>query len=101
MEVFPGLWSLSPLGGLIGMLVVFFLLLATGKIITKSSHERELAQADKRGDEWKETVMAERSVNQEIRRQNTLLIESGRTARKFFAEASIDIEDTGDPRVGT
>lgn len=85
MEALPGLWSLTPLSGLIGVIVVFFLLLSTGRIITKSSHERELAQANKRGDEWKETALQQRAVNQALREQNGQLIEATRTASAFFA----------------
>lgn len=85
MEALPGLWSLSPLGALIGVIVVFFLLLATGKIITKSSHERELTQANKRGDEWKETALDQCAVNQALREQNMQLIEATKTASAFFA----------------
>lgn len=100
MESLPGIWSLSLPGALIGLVVLLAVSVIRGWFIPRSSHERELAQSDKRGDEWKETVMAERAVNQEIRKQNTMLIESGRTARKFFAETSIDIEDTGEYHVG-
>lgn len=85
MEVLPGLWSLAPLPALLGVIVLFFLLLANGKIITKSSHERELAQANKRGDEWKETALEQRAVNQALREQNGQLIEATRTASAFFA----------------
>lgn len=106
METLPGIWSLSPLGALIGAVVILYWMLGTGRLIPKSSHERELEQADKRasradmrGDEWKETALTERAVNQEIRRQNTLMLEASRTATKFFADAPIGVEDTGDQHV--
>lgn len=86
MESLPGIWSLSPLGALIGAVVTMYWLLGSGRLIPRSSHERELSQAerhmvqaDKRGDEWKETALTERAVNQEIRRQNTLLLEASRS----------------------
>lgn len=101
MEALPGIWSLSPLGALIGVLVVFFLLLATGKIITKSSHERELALVEKRATEWKETALDQREVNHEIRKQNTVLIESQRITTDFFGKITpTELEDTGRHDVG-
>lgn len=95
MDVLPGIWSLSPLGALIGAVVILYWMLGTGRLIPKSSHERELRVANKRGDEWKDTAMTERAVNAEIRKQNTLLLEAGRTGTKFFADVTPGIEDTG------
>lgn len=108
MESLPGIWSLSPHAALLGLVVLFTISVMRGWFIPKSTHEREIehadkrtAQADKRGDEWKETALTERAVNQEIRRQNTLLLEASRTATKFFADAPIGVEDTGDRHVAT
>jgi hypothetical protein len=92
----PGLWSLTPLGGMLGMLATLYWLFATGRIITRTSHEREIeivrssaaiaiAAEVKRGDEWKETALHERRVNVEIRGQNTILLEATRTSAHFFA----------------
>jgi len=53
MEALPGLWSLTPIGGMIGMIALFYWLLASGRIITQSSHERELGMSNKRGDDYK------------------------------------------------
>lgn len=105
IDVLPGLWSLSPLAALVGVIVTLFLLLAYGKLITKSSLERELMnqeksntlvleQANKRGDEWKETALAGREVITEQSHQIGALIESGKTAAQFFGTVG------GDDRVG-
>jgi len=88
MESLPGLWSLTPLGGMIGTIVLFYILLARGNIITRGSHERELAMANKRGDEWKETALETRAVNTEIRKQNTQLVEANRIVESFLRAAS-------------
>lgn len=96
----PGLWSLSPIGALIGLLVFLAIALARGWVIPKSSHEREMGQANKRGDEWKETAKGLEAVNVEIRRQNTDLIEASRTASEFFAKVTTNIEDTESRHVG-
>lgn len=42
MEALPGFWSLTPIGGMLGMLAILYWLLATGRLVTKSSHEREI-----------------------------------------------------------
>lgn len=101
MTDLPGLWSLSPIGALLGGIILFYWMLASGKIITRSSHERELAQANKRGDEWKETALESRQANQALRDQNTTLIESQRITADFFSKISPQsIEDTRNPHVG-
>lgn len=90
------IWSLSPLGALIGVIVLIYWLLATGRLIPKSSHERELAQAEKRGDEWKETAHDQRAVNAVLRAQNSDLIESNRVLESFLRAASPgNLTDTG------
>jgi len=92
----PGLWSLSPLGALLGIVVLVYWLLATGRMIPKSSHERELGVANRRGDEWKETALEQRAANAEIRRQNAQLIEANRVVETFLRAASPGtITDTG------
>lgn len=82
--VLPGLWSLSPLGALVGGLVVFYLFLASGRLITKSSHERELALADKRGNEWKETAATKDVTIREQAGQITKLIEANEINQQVF-----------------
>ena len=93
------LWNLSPLGALVGVIVLFYWLLATGRLISKSSHEREIAQSNKRGDEWKETALHERDLNAVVRAQNTDLIESNKVWEDFLKSASPgNLADTGGGR---
>lgn len=99
MEALPGIWSLTPLGGLVGLLILMWWLLATGRLIPRTSHEREMGYMKKRGDEWKETAMEERKVKTEALQQNSALIEANRTAAKFFGDVTPTIEDTGDHHV--
>lgn len=84
LEALPGLWSLTPAGFGIGVVAVFYWMLVTGRLIPKSSHERELDVANKRGDEWKDTAMEYRAVNAEIRKQNGELIEGAKTSTHFY-----------------
>jgi hypothetical protein len=68
--VLPGLWSLSPIGFGLGVIALVYWLLISGRLIPRSSHERELAAANLRGNEWKDAALALEKVNAEVRRQN-------------------------------
>jgi hypothetical protein len=80
----PDVWGLTPYGALVGMVVVLFLSLARGWLIPKSSHERELSVANKRGDEWKETAEVRGKLIMEQSAQITTLVEATRTSAAFF-----------------
>jgi len=98
----PGLWSLTPLGALVGVIVLFFIALLRGWLIPKSSHERELAQANKRGDEWKDTALAERSGRVEAQALQRKQMETSRIVDAFFRSATPEdvAEVTGGTDVG-
>ena len=98
MPELPGLWSLTPWGALVGLLVFMILSVARGWMIPKSTHERELAQERVRGDEWKETSLAERAVNAEIRKQNGELIEQAKVVGQFLRAASPPFDEDTHPR---
>ncbi len=89
--ILPGLWSLAPIPALLGVVALFYWLLATGRLIPRSSHERELAAAEKRnadavarGDEWKGTALELQKVNTEIRKQNGQLIQANQVVESFL-----------------
>lgn len=84
MEVLPGVWSLSPLAALVGVIVILYWLLASGRLITKSSHERELVQANKRGDDWHETAAKKDDTIAEQAGQITKLIEANQINQQVF-----------------
>lgn len=42
MEALPGIWSLSPLAALVGILVLCIYWLAKGEFIPRRTHEREV-----------------------------------------------------------
>lgn len=88
MPDLPGLWSITPIGAVIVLLVTLYWLLATGRLISRSSHDRELGIVRLRGDEWKETAVQVRAVNSELLKQNSQLIEGNRIADHFFRSAS-------------
>lgn len=104
IELPAGVWNLTPIGALIGVLVVAYWLIASGRLVPRSSHERELSKLEtahalvlaaevRRGDEWKETALDQRKVNQEIRAQNTTLLEAVRTSSHFFAAVTPEVSD--------
>ena len=71
-------------------------LLASGRIITRSSHERELGLANKRGDEWKETALDTRKVNGMLLHMNSKLVESSKISDHFFRTLNPDKYPKGD-----
>jgi hypothetical protein len=97
-QLLPGLWSLSPIGALIGVVVLVFWLLATGRIIPRASHERELAVANKRGDEWKETALEGRALITQLTGQVDKFADASRTPAEFFGTV---MRAGGDPGVAT
>lgn len=47
MEQLPGLWSLTPIGALVGFIVLLGWMLATGRIATRREVEARIAAIDK------------------------------------------------------
>ena len=87
MEALPGLWSLTPIGGMIGMLVLLYWLLVTGRLITKASHEREINIYREVHDNDKDSI-------QELRGQVTSLLEVGHTVQAVIKAAGPPLNDT-------
>lgn len=85
-----GIWGLTPTAAAIGMMVFLFTALARGWVIPKASHERELAYANKRGDEWKETALERGALIREQSEQISILVESTKTSAEFFGTVMRD-----------
>lgn len=92
----PGIWSLTPLGALIGVLVLQYWLMATGRLISKASHDREIAAANVRGNEWKETALSERATKDKALEQNRVLLEGTRTTAAVLKAATPGIDFDGE-----
>jgi|GEM_PF-3180326 len=86
MPELPGLWSLTPIGALIGAIVLLYWMLATGRLVTKSSHERELALATTRADEWKAAHGRSEDARAVALEQNSALLAGVRIADKFYKD---------------
>lgn len=94
MEALPGLWSLTPVGALIGFIVLLGWMLATGKLYTKAQHDEIVGLHEERaqtlttaGDRLQSALTAANEQNKE------LLVAAGITA-DFFKRADT-IRDGG------
>lgn len=98
--ILPGLWSLSPIGFGLGVIVLGYWLVVAGRLIPRSSHERELAvlrelgaAAKARGDEWKAAALELEKVNAEIRRQNAQLIQANQVVEAFLRSSGRSVAE--------
>ncbi len=80
--------------GAISLLALVVLMILTGRLIPKSTHDRELEAAEKRtldavsrGDEWKRTAKATEDVNAIVRAQNSELIDANKVVKAFLQAA--------------
>jgi hypothetical protein len=91
----PGLWNLTPTAALIGLVLLVALFYMRGWAVPRATHERELAardaahatnlaQANHRGDEWKETALAGRKVIEGQTETIRIMAEGQRTTADFF-----------------
>lgn len=92
----PGLWSLTPYGAFLGLVVLFWWLLASGRLVPRKTHERELDAAKYRGDEWKETSGKWEGLSHKLAAQNSELLEGSRvtTALMRASASGVAMEDT-------
>lgn len=56
MPELPGLWSLSPIAALVGIIVLLFFMLATGKLLTKTQHLQIVAAHEKLAEVQQEAI---------------------------------------------
>lgn len=88
--------------GAVGLVALVVLMILTGRLIPKSTHDRELAAADQRtadavarGDEWKQTAKATEEVNSIVRAQNSELIDANRVVKAFLQSAGPTFAERG------
>lgn len=100
METLPGIWTLSPLGALIGGIVLVYWLIATGRLIPRSSHEREMRQANVRGDEWKESALTDRAAREKTSAQLDLALDANKAWEAVFRSAGVTVDESTLPKGG-
>jgi len=90
--VLPGLWGLTPIAGMLGMIVLLYWLLATGRMITRAQHDREIKFRDGIIEKQDATIVHQAN-------QLTKLLSVGTTVKAVLREASPGnlYEDTGNP----
>ena len=86
MEALPGLWSLSPLAALVGVLVLAYWLIATGRLVPKSSHDREVAIYVRIIETNDKTIATQQE-------QITSLLEVGTTVQAFLRSAGPPVDE--------
>lgn len=87
--------------GAVGLVVLVVLMILTGRLIPKPTHERELEAAEKRtadavarGDEWKQTAKATEEVSAVVRAQNSELIEGSKVVKAFLQASGPSLAET-------
>lgn len=68
-----GIWSLSPFAALVGIIVLIFLMLTSGRLYTKGQYDLAVGSEKRRGDEWKETALEYRSTIREMEARSVVL----------------------------
>lgn len=76
----PGLWSLSPLAALVGLLAFLILSVARGTLIPRSSHEREISI-------YVATLANKDKIIETQQGQVTALLEVGKTMEAVLKSA--------------
>lgn len=70
--------------GAVAIVTLVVLMLLTGRLIPRLTHEREIAAANKRGDEWKETALKGRELIEQQSAQLTKFADASKTPAEFF-----------------
>jgi len=82
----PGIWGLSPLAGMIGMVVIVYWMLLTGRLITRSSHEREIGI-------YKEQILVKDKTIEKQTNQITSLLSVGQTMQAVLRSAGPVVDE--------
>lgn len=87
--------TLTPIGLVLAILAMIFLVVIRGDFIPRKSHERELAVEKRRGDEWKENAGKWEAITHQQAQQISAMLEVGFTVQAVVRSAGpAGIEDT-------
>lgn len=88
--------------GAVAIVALVVLMILTGRLVPKVTHDRELEAAEKRveaavarGDEWKQTAKTTEDVNAVIRSQNSDLIEANKIVEALIRSAGPTLDRAG------
>lgn len=95
METLPGIWSLTPLGALLGVLVLQFWLVATGRLVPRKSHEEAVTQERTRAEEWKTVAGERKNTINSLVMQNTAMLEATKTTAAVVQALPVPTPDGG------
>lgn len=87
MEALPGLWSLSPLAALVGVLVLAFIKVSNGDYVPRKTHDAHVAILQKTIDNNEKTITEQRT-------QITSLLEVGKTVQAVLKAAGPPVDET-------
>ncbi len=76
--------------GAVAIVALVVLMILTGRLLPRSTHESQLAAANRRGDEWKETADLRGKLITEQSAQITTLVEATKTPAEFFGTVMRD-----------
>lgn len=80
--------------GVGALLALVIILILTGRLVPRVTHERELAASNKRADEWKETTLKSQKLAEELTEQVGKFAEAAKTPSEFFSTV---MSSGGDP----
>ena len=98
LPVLPGLWSLTPLGAVVVLLVLNWWMLNTGRLYTRGSHQ-EIVKLHEERHTAQEAILATKDGTIEtLTEQNGVLAKSGAITDDFFqkVDAVLRRERDGD-----
>lgn len=86
----PGLWGLTPIAGMLGMIVLLYVWLTTGRLVTKSSHEREVGLL-------KEVIEFQQKTIDKQSAQLDSLMSVGKTVQAVLRSAGPEVDEDTAP----
>lgn len=96
MPDLPGLWSLTPFGAVLGLMVLQYWLLSTARLYTRKQHEESLELERLRGNEWKETSEKWEAMAAKQSSAIQVLSEEFKIVGDFFKKTPVEREPRSD-----
>ena len=95
METLPGIWGLTPYGAILGIVVLFFWLVATGRLVPRKTHEEIVSKEKQRADEWRQVAIERKGTINSLVIQNTAMLEATKTTAAVVQALPVPKPDGG------